>query len=447
MRVPIRLSKAVGSALVACGLVVLFMWVALWNGYPTFYPDSGTYVECGFLLETPVDRPITYGLFIALTSLGGLTLWTTVVAQTLLLCATTVAFIRTFLPKGWLLPVVIAPIVSGASFLTSQIMTDVFTPIMIMSMVLFAFSAAHRIRWLVLYTLTCAMHTSHLPVALVLIPVLLVATRIAIADHWRMALKRTWALVVTTLLAYVALNISLVKSTEVFYSAHLAETGDLQEFLQRKCSEADYELCALKNPIPRSADDFMWNEGGIAHHYPSRDRMKQDLGNIIGDMLGDQTSRGRILRSTLHYGTLQLSRFDAGEGNARFGPGSSLHTRIARYFGNELGRFERMRQNDPTSFVPAVDALDHFYRAVSYVSIAVLGGCLLLLGRKGNKRLVACALFIVAAYVVNCFVNAGLVVVADRFGAKLIWLIPMLAIMCIIWLVAQRRMPRTTSTG
>ena len=51
-------------------LTTALLWVALWNGYPTFYPDSGTYLECGFLLETPVDRPITYGLFIVATSLG-----------------------------------------------------------------------------------------------------------------------------------------------------------------------------------------------------------------------------------------------------------------------------------------------------------------------------------------------------------------------------------------
>lgn len=421
------------------GLVLAFLWVAFWNGYPTFYPDSGTYVECGFLLETPVDRPITYGLFLAATSLGGLTLWTTVVAQTLLLCFTTVAFVRLFLPNGWFLPVVVPVIVSGVSFLASQVMTDVFTSIMIMSMVLFALSKKHRIRWLAVYTVTCAMHTSHLPVALLLLPLLVVATRMIVADTWLSALKKTWGLLATTIVAYIALNISVVKSTEVFYAAHLAQTWDLNEFLHRKCPEANYELCALRDSLPQTADEFLWDEGGIAHSYPNRGRMKADLGKIIGDMLQDRISQERICQSTLRYGTKQLTTFDAGEGNTRFPPSSSLHRRMERYFGHELGQFEGMRQNEPDSLGPSLYTLNQFYRTATYASLLVLCCCLVLMIRAGERRFVICTLFVIAAYVLNCFVNAGLVVVASRFGAKLIWLFPFLAAISIVWLVANRQ--------
>jgi hypothetical protein len=48
---------------------------AIYNGYPLVYSDTSTYLASGFELQTPVDRPITYGLFIRLTSLNGFSLW------------------------------------------------------------------------------------------------------------------------------------------------------------------------------------------------------------------------------------------------------------------------------------------------------------------------------------------------------------------------------------
>ena len=418
-------------------LTTALLWVALWNGYPTFYPDSGTYLECGFLLETPVDRPITYGLFIVATSLGGFSLWMTILAQAILLFVTTRAFVRLFQPSGWMVPVLIATITSGVSFLTSQVMSDVFTSIMILSMLLYGFSPKGRIGWLVLYTVCCAMHTSHLPVALLLYPVLLATMRLASVPTLRAAWMKTWGLLAATVVAYVALNISMVKSTEAFYAAHLAETGDLHEYLNRACPDANYDLCRIIDRIPQSADHFLWHEQGPMHWYPDRDRMKADLGSIIGDMLKDERSRRRILLSTLRSGTKQLSAFDAGEGNVPFPAGSGVHTRMERHFGRELSRFERMRQNDAIAFAKATNGLNAYYRVATIASLIVIGLCMMVMVRLREWRFVACVGFVAIAYVVNCFVNAGLVVVvvAHRFGAKLIWFAPLLAAIGVCWLV------------
>ena len=424
--------------LIAGCLALALSWVALWNGYPTFYPDSGTYLECGFLLETPVDRPITYGLFLWTTSVAGLSLWSTIVAQSVLLAVAAIAFVQLFLPKGWLLPILVTVLVSGVSFLSSQVMTDVFTSIMLMCMVLFGFSDRGRVRWLLLYTVCCAMHTSHLPVALLLFPLLLIAVRVSGAISMRAAWGKTWGLLAATVVAYLAINISVVKSMEAFYAAHLAETGDLQEYLLRRCPDANYDLCALKDPIPRSADVFLWDKRGVAHRYPDRDKMEADLGTIIGDMLGDDIARRRILRSTLHSAARQLGTFGISEGNVPFPAGSGVHARIMKYFPHELERFEGMRQNVPEVFLPVVGALNGFYRAAVIASMVILCVCMVLMVRIREWRFVACIAFVVAAYMVNCFVNAGLVVVANRFGAKLVWLAPLLATMGVCWLVARR---------
>jgi hypothetical protein len=53
----------------------LLLFDALYNGYPLIYSDTGTYLSSGFLLETPFDRPITYGIFMRISSLNGVSLW------------------------------------------------------------------------------------------------------------------------------------------------------------------------------------------------------------------------------------------------------------------------------------------------------------------------------------------------------------------------------------
>lgn len=60
---------------------ILLMIPAFINGYPIVYSDTGTYLASAFLLETPFDRPITYGLFIRLASVNGMSLWGVIFLQ------------------------------------------------------------------------------------------------------------------------------------------------------------------------------------------------------------------------------------------------------------------------------------------------------------------------------------------------------------------------------
>ena len=57
--------------------------IALWNGYPLVYSDTGTYIYSAADLFVPDDRPVGYGLWIRLTS-GMKSLWFTVIIQNLL---------------------------------------------------------------------------------------------------------------------------------------------------------------------------------------------------------------------------------------------------------------------------------------------------------------------------------------------------------------------------
>ena len=53
---------------------------AFYNQFPLVYPDTGTYINSGFMGEVPQDRPIFYGLFLRHISLHH-SLWFVILAQ------------------------------------------------------------------------------------------------------------------------------------------------------------------------------------------------------------------------------------------------------------------------------------------------------------------------------------------------------------------------------
>lgn len=74
------------KSLIFVFLSALFLLTdAFYNGFPIVYSDTSTYIVSGFELETPFDRPITYGLFIRLFSFNGLSLWLVIFFQAFIL--------------------------------------------------------------------------------------------------------------------------------------------------------------------------------------------------------------------------------------------------------------------------------------------------------------------------------------------------------------------------
>ena len=61
----------------------MLLWVAVFNGYPVFYPDSGQYLWVSFDLQPPIYRTIGYSIFIRLVGFGA-SPWLVVVAQSVI---------------------------------------------------------------------------------------------------------------------------------------------------------------------------------------------------------------------------------------------------------------------------------------------------------------------------------------------------------------------------
>ncbi|MGV9012003.1 MAG: hypothetical protein ACOH13_05360 [Flavobacteriales bacterium] len=419
------------------------MSAAIWNGYPIVYSDTSSYLASGFHLETLVDRPITYGLFIRLCSLNGWSLWTVAIAQSMLLAYVLGSLLRGLgIANPWSRSFIIGgtALLTGLPFLCGQIITDVFTPILVITLFLLLFIEAlprrTRAVHFAIFLLAFAMHMSH-----VSITVLLLLFGLLLKWLLPRALPNMngWRTIITLLLLSVAgtlvMGVSLAKSKYTFYAAHLAGTGVLQRYLEEHCATQHFQLCERLGNIPQSADAFLWADNSPLKIYTSRQEMETELGSIVAGSLQEPALLWMQIKSAMSASAQQLTRFAVGNGNGAFGEGTILHERIASFIPSEIAAFDNALQMKGVQFNGAVSVLVRFHDLVMGLALLVLALSWIFYRHRlqSTPYLASASLFLISAILVNASINASLVMVADRFGTKLAWAVPFLAIVtCVV---------------
>ena len=161
---------------------VLFS-VALFNGYPTVYPDTGSYLFTGaFLIALPPFRSPGYSIFIRLTSLGA-SAWFTIAAQAIIVvfvlyetCKHLIGGGSKFRDHCLLAIACVLAALTSLPWEISLLMPDVFAPMIFLSVYLLAFAGglrlAERIALAAILAISVASHMSLLPIAALFIAAL-----------------------------------------------------------------------------------------------------------------------------------------------------------------------------------------------------------------------------------------------------------------------------------
>ncbi|HRD54725.1 MAG TPA: hypothetical protein PKY96_18975 [Flavobacteriales bacterium] len=422
------------------------LWPALWNGYPLVYSDTSTYLSSGFVLDTPIDRPITYGIILRITSLNGLTLWSTVLVQSWLMAHLLGRLlIGIGLSDAWrrLLVLVAVALLTGLPFSSSQLITDIFTPIMGASLfLLLAPGWLSRREWIgysVVFILSYAMHLSHIGIT---VAVLVVSAAMKLILRNRAGMRWSSLALVAALgaVGVLAMGSALAKAKNTFFAARMAEHGVLQRYLEKNCATEELVLCARMGVIPTSADSFLWADDSPQLLYADRSAMEAEFARIRAGVLADPDLAMQLCLGTVKGVGLQLLRFRPGDGNGPFGEGTLLHERLMRFVPLDVGMFMAAKQMQHTPFIAVMPFLGAMHELVMITS--VFGIIVLLIARRGGITsvagwLVACLIFF---HFLNSALNASLVMVADRFAIKTAWAIPFAAL---VLLVPMR--PRTGS--
>ena len=438
---------------VPCGAALL-IWPAFFNGYPLLFSDSG-----GFLHQTlgPLmlwDKPYVYGPFLHAFH-WRISLWGPVIAQGLILSQLlwlTLRVMRRDAAPLWHLGLcAFAALATAAPFSAALLMPDIFAPIVVLGLFLLGFGGAALTRFergylLALVALGIAAHLAHLPLALGLCGIALLL-RLWCTPVRLFAMALPVVVAVTALFVTNAIGhgrVALSPYGSVFLLARLQEDGPATAVLKARCPDAGWYLCAFTDRLPMPANDFLWApDSPVNRDATGKPRF------LGGMMLAPEA--GQIVAEALRADPLGVARAMAGNMAVQlmsFGIGDTLdaaHFAVAvrprieqGFLARELAAFDQARQTQG-ALKDALTPLNPFHLLVVLLALPMLAWA----AWRGQGLALALALFLLAAVLGNALICGGLSAPHPRYGARIMWLLPVVALLC--WFGAL--MPRGRKHG
>jgi hypothetical protein len=452
-----------GVAVLAGAL--LMAWPALYNGYPLLYPDSMSYLENGRVLARALFlhrlsrfygfRSFTYSLgilplhwnvspwpiigFNAL--LTAYVIW--LVARSIFPRHTTVSFFALVVPLSAL---------TGLGWFVSLVMPDIYGPLLYLCIYLLVFateslSPVERLSIVMIAWWSTASHITHLMLGAGLCAFL----ALALLVRWRSALPRLRAvglvaiIVGTAAATHVALHTYLYGEPSLngkgppFLMARVIADGPGGDYLRQHCGDAKLISCSYLSRLPSDTDDFLWKADGIWMTAPpaTQDQLRrEEMPLVLGTLRAYPRQEIRI--SAGHFWE-QLLNF----GLWGYDPNAWVEHMFDRVLPGARSRYLRTRQARgelPDDFSSSVQ---EWTVIASLVLMGVFASFLLRLQPERMIGLTAVVTFVIIA---NAFVTGVFSNVEDRYQARVVWLLPLLAILFVLhWFENRRSRQRETS--
>jgi hypothetical protein len=323
-----------GTGACALGMAILslmFLSVAIWNGFPLIFYDTGAYVLEGLGHVFLVERAPVYSELLFLAG-GALSFWPIAVLQALMISYLILEVARAEVPGLTLRG--LTGIGAGLSLLTGigwyvgQVEPDIFTPAVILGCWLLLFRGdglgRARLCWVMGLTgLAVACHPSHLGLLgglLIAAALLKLAAR---RDLPKPNLRRGLIGLVTALCLIVAGNFVLTgnlfisRSGSVFLFARLMQDGIVKRLMNDTCppaGDSNWRLCAYKNRLSTSANAWLWGAGSGFHAlggFTGQEQQAEDSRIILESLKRYPVMH---LKAAVSDSLLQFVQFKTGDG-------------------------------------------------------------------------------------------------------------------------------------
>lgn len=421
---------SVGATLLAAAM---FGWVALYNGYPLIFNDSGRYIDGGIRHFIPSEAPIFYGIFMLPLHLSGVSLWPVVVAQCLILAyvlRVTLRVLDVFDERAYLAVCAFLAACTGAPWFASFIMPDFFTPVLVLAMFVLYRGWEKLGLWDRLFFIGVALvalpsHVTHILIGFSLAALFLVLR------WWKRAPKTAAAVIaalpVLGLAALLGINVVakgrpiVTMDGNVFLFARVFSDGPAYDYMRDHCAERHWRLCAIYqelHTLPRQADDILWApQGSVWTADETRDQVRAEAADIVRGAVREHP--GEVLLDALRNTAEQLVTFRAGV-DFDTTPGSWGALAVYTYFPQEFRAFANSRQMQDQLNGPIANRL---YTATVVVSL--VGALLLLATTRFDPDLAEFFLVISGALIANAFACGAFSSVHHRYQGRIVWLIPL----------------------
>lgn len=416
---------------------ILILAYAIYNGYPIIYHDLSTYVANGFDINTPIDRPITYCLFVRVFSLNGLTLWTVVLMQSYIVSFLIFKLLRILFQgiSSWIILVLILvlSLLTGLSWTSSQVMPDLFTSVSVLiALIVLIGDLNLKEKYLMyfLFLVSTAMHLSHISFNLSFLSLLLFAELLnSKILGQRFSYKTIGILFIITGLAFTTMLSASAKSKHVFFMGAMAEHGILQEFLNDNCESNAFEICKYRDEIPKRAFQFVWDENSPVYKMGSWQGVEDEFNEIIFETLTTPKYIFLHIKASILATADQLVTFKINDSNGVFLEGTLPYDRMVRYIPGDLEMYRASKQmRNELGFTNGLNVIFSIIVVLSLIVILfflIKGG--VFTGKFASVLFIFSLGIILNAWISGTFANA-----INRLGCKMVWLIPFLALIGIV---------------
>ena len=418
------------TAQLALGLAILtalFLAVALWNGFPLVFYDTGGYLAEGLQGAFLAERSPVYSLLLFVTG-GAVSLWPVVILQaamTAWLVGETARIEAAQLSLQGLVGVgLVLMLVTGIGWYTGQVEPDCMTALVVLGAYLLLFHSTvlgpvRATLAAVITGLAVACHPSHLGLmaGLLLLAILLRLMRrdlrlkilpglVALAIALGLILASNYAL---------TRQVFLSRSASQFVFARLMQDGIVKRLLDDTCPQSGYRLCAYKSRLKTRADAWLW--------------APDSLFRSEGGFNGDHAEEGRIIADSVRrYPLLQVEAAvrDSVRQFFTFKTGDGIESQewilkpeIQKMMPAQIpGYLAAEQQRGKLRFV----TLNMIHVTVGMLSLL---GLLLLLQRaliRGRWNEAALPGLVLSALIGNAIICGTFSNPHDRYQSRLIWL-------------------------
>jgi hypothetical protein len=424
------LTHAAATAVCATLLAV----PALVNGYPLAFYDSADYIDMSFTWRPIVYRTMPYALLVLPAHPPVASLWAVVVLQCLLAGWVVATAVRAFLPAAsvWT-PGIVAGLLASLTALpwyAGQIMPDFLAGLLAVALatLLFARPAPGWPSRGGLIAIALLAATCHATLTLLAIG-MAVATlgiwlaagrqrrqRLGLAFVALPALIAAGGMAGTAAIHKAATGRAFIsQGGDIFLLARFMQDGLVKPYLDRVCPSPRYRLCAYRDHLPDSANDFLWAYDNLLDKIGGWQGARDEAGRIVHGSLAAFPLRH--LRAALRDVGAQLAEFDTGDGTWSQLGGTAVA--VARHFPDELPAYlNALQQRDRWDF----DRINLIHVPVAIVGLAGLVVLGLVRWRRGDLAGAGLALVLALAILGNATICGVLSNPVDRYGSRMVWI-------------------------
>ena len=453
--------RRASTSLLALLTLPLLWWPAIANRYPLLFPDTLDYLGEG--------RPVLYAIFhahhpafggmrSALYSLGiygfhlNRTPWPILALHAVIAVYIVYLAVRSIRARdafrNTLLILAALSILTSLSWYICLLMPDILGAPLYLAVYLLAFARATLSRAeqgiVAALAIFCATsHSTHLLIAILLCILLAALKLFRRSTHSTPNLTLVTSTIAVAILLQLTINARLFGHASLdgnrppYLEARLVADGPGRLFLQEHCAQLDWLLCRSVTNLPTNDDDFLWAANGIwssatpAQQFELR---REELPLALGIL---RAYPRRQLAVSASNAWQQLIGFGLDD----FDNNDYMQSNLNTVLPNARAAYDRSLQaRDATPW--------HLFTIAQNITVAVsLLAILALLPQAVRHRdtcLLGLTTILVTAVVLNAVLTGALSEVDSRYQARIIWLLPLLAL---LQLLARKKVPAPEETG